>query len=229
MINHEVTIGLMQRSVRIAAETENAINTLPCNTIVIDSTPSTPVVRSTDRVQVFHIPDEDGFYGIAMMLPLFKEFLITKSSKLFLIEGDLVPTIENIQEAQNCIVNTKIFYAESDNKNPNSYNRREGLAGILLREEVQKLYDWMSSKPISVFRKYVGYWDTFLWYAVSNESSGYMEGSTAGPDWIKVKHITHDDRTRLIKIQRKNMKVYRQRMSETIALAIECCNANKEA
>lgn len=227
MINKNVTIGLMQRAVPIAKETELALNMLDCYTIVIDSTPKFPIVKSSSRIKVFHIPDDEGFFGIAMMIPLFKEFLKTNSTRLFLIEGDLVPTPENIIEAEKCSINTKIFYAESDSNNPLAYNRREGLAGILLREEVQKLYSWMSEKPIMTFRKYVGYWDTFLWYAVSSESSGYMEGSTAGPGWIKVKHMTHDDSTRLIKIQRKDMKVYRLRMAETIALAIECYKANK--
>lgn len=180
-----------------------------------------PVVRETEKIRVVHVPDDEGFFAIALLIPLFSEFLKTSSEKLFLIEGDMVLTPENITQAERCTVNTKAWYVESDLSSPHAYARREGLAGVLLRSECEKMYRWMSAQPISCSRRYEGYCDTFLWYAVSNESTGYS-ASTSGPDWIRVLHMTHDDATRVTKKDRRDMKLYRARMAEVIDLAMEC-------
>lgn len=221
MTDHPVAIGVVQRTYPLHIKTLEALHQIPSNTIIIDSTPEKPIVNQDDKITVIHTPDKNGFFAISLLVPLFTEFLKTKSEKLFLIEGDLVLSIENISRAEQCTVNTKVFYAESDPESRHAYIRREGLAGVLLRSECEKILHWMLSKPPSIFRKYQGYCDTFLWYAVSSETTGYS-ASTSGPDWIPVVHMTHDDYTRVTKIQRRDMKVYRACIAEVINLAMEC-------
>ncbi len=223
MTTATVTVGIMQRNVPLHVRTTGALHQITCQTIVVDASPI-PVVGETEKIHVMHAPDEGGFFAIALLMPLFSAFLKTASEKLFLIEGDLVLTPENIAAAEHCTVNTKVFYVESDPASPYAYVRREGLAGVLLRSECEKILRWMTAQPVARFRKYQGYCDTFLWYAVSTESPGYSV-STSGPAWIPVLHMTHDDHTRVTKAQRKDMKVYRARMAEVINLAMECNRA----
>lgn len=222
MINDEITVGLMQRNFPLHPKTYEALCSINCNSIAIDSSPEKPVVKNTDKIRVVHLPDSEGFFPIALMIPLFREFLKTHSKKLFLIEGDFVLSEENIEDAIKCQVNTKALYVESNPQSSWAYSRREGLGGVLLRKEIEKILAWMQQKPYSIFRTYEGYADTFLWFAVSSESSGYSEVSTTGLDWIKVLHMTHDDSTRVTKMQRKNMKEYRERFAFIISLAMEC-------
>jgi len=216
----EVIIGIIQRNFMLHKKTWTAINSLSCKTIVIDASQE-QMIWPTSKVAVFHKPDVKGFFAIALLLPLFQEFLETNGDVLFLIEGDLVPNEQNIIQAKKITTNTKIFYQEADPNNSYAYIRREGLAGILLRSEVARMHEWMESQPYDRFRQYEGYCDTFLWTSVSSETTGYGV-STSGPEWIKVVHMTHDDSTRVTKKQRKNMKIYRARHAAITQLALEC-------
>jgi len=215
-----VVVGIVQRNVPLNPQTVSSLQALACEAIVIDASPK-PLIKSQGRIRVLHRPDFRGFFAIALLQELFSEFLKTKKNRLFLIEGDMVLSSDNIARAAACKVNTKAFYQESQPDSPHAYIRREGLAGVLLRTEVERIHEWMSNQPSDRFRKYQGYCDTFLWYAVSSESQGYSV-STSGPEWIPVLHITHDDSTRVTKAQRRDMKVYRSRMAEVINMAMEC-------
>lgn len=210
----------MQRNVKIHHKTWSTINSLSCDTIIVDASEK-QLIWPTNKVSILHAPDAKGFFAIDLLRLLFGEFLKTNADILFLIEGDLVPTKKNVVDAQKISANTKIFYQESNPENPFAYVRREGLAGIILRSEIARIYEWMAKQSRARFRYYEGYCDTFLWNAVSEESTGYSV-STAGPDWIKVMHITHDDVTRVTKKQRINMKVYRARHAAITQLALEC-------
>ncbi|MDP2837916.1 MAG: hypothetical protein Q8O53_01390 [Candidatus Moranbacteria bacterium] len=220
----KVIIGIVQRDFPIHEKTWSAINTLPCGAIVIDASEK-QIIQPTNRVSVFHKPDDRGFFAIALLVPLFREFLRTDGEVLFLIEGDLVPTVENIDQAQRVETNTKILYQEAEPEHLHAYIRREGLAGVILRSEVERMYGWMFMQPYDRFRHYEGYCDTYLWTAVSSETTGYNV-DTSGPDWIKVLHMTHDDATRVTKKQRLNMKVYRARHAAVTQLALECNRHN---
>ncbi len=220
MVTSNVIIGIVQRGFLIHDKTWEAINSLPCKSIIIDATPK-QMIQSTSNVSVYHEPDEKGFYAIALLKHLFREFLLTQESILMLIEGDLVPTEENLRQAQSVTTNTKIFYQEAEPDHPFAYIRREGLAGLLPRFEVERIYEWMCTQPYDRFRHYEGYCDTFLWTSVAEETTGYGV-STSGPDWIKITHLTHGDDTRVTKKQRKDMKVYRARHAAITQLALEC-------
>lgn len=220
----KVIIGIMQKNFPIHKKTWIAINSLPCETIIIDSTKN-QIIWPTEKVTVFHEPDKKGFFAIDLLQPLFREFLNAKGGVLFLIEGDMVPTKKNIVQAQNITTNTKIFYQESEPDHPYAYIRREGLAGILVCSEIKRMYEWMISQPYNRFRHYEGYCDTFLWTAVSKETTGYNV-SISGPDWIPVTHMTHEDSTRVTKKQRADMKIYRARHAAITQLALECNKYN---
>lgn len=208
----DVIVGITQRSVPLHEKTLKSLDGLPCNTIVIDSTPVRPIVNSTNKISVLHQPNDTNYFSIALLIPLFKEFLKSDVGKLFLIEGDMVLSLDNIVHASNCIKNTKAYYVESNPESQNAYVRCEGMAGVLLRKEVKRIYKWMIKEPIDNFTKYPGYNDCFLWYAVSNESS----------EIIPVLHMTHDDKTRLTKQQRYDMKMFRQRKAEMINYGLKC-------
>lgn len=222
MSNHanSVVVGIMQRNFPLHTATIEALNTLSLKTIVIDASPE-PIVKSSNNICVIRHVDCEGFFPIALLRPLFGAFLETPADKLFLIEGDMVLTEKNIKAAARCNDNTKVLYVESDPSSPHAYMRREGLSGVLLRSEIQRIHNWFLTKPATLFRKYPGYCDTFLWFAVSSETTGYSV-STSGPAWIPVLHITHDDSTRVTKAQRRTMKVYRARLAEVINMALEC-------
>jgi hypothetical protein len=217
-----VTIGILQRSLPLHPETITALQDVPCQSIIVDASPES-VVRPSAKMTLVHQPDPEGFFPIALLIPLFDAFLATTSSHLLLLEGDMVPTAVTIAQARACTTNTKAFYKESEPNSPHAYVRREGLAGVLMRSEIQRIHAWMRAQPLSRFRAYQGYCDTFLWFAVSSESTGYSV-STAGPDWIPIVHMTHDDATRVTKLQRRDMKQYRRRLAAVIAMALECCD-----
>ena len=220
MCSSNVIIGIVQRGFPIHDKTWGAINKIPCKSIIIDATPR-QIIQPTANVSVFHEPDEKGFFAIALLKPLFSEFLLTQRRVLMLIEGDLVPTEENLEQAQSITTNTKIFYQEAEPDHLYAYIRREGLAGLLLRSEVERICEWMCTQPYDRFRHYEGYCDTFSWTSVSEETTGYGV-TTSGPDWIKITHMTHGDDTRVTKKQRQDMKVYRSRHAAITQLALEC-------
>ncbi len=149
MCSSNVIIGIVQRGFPIHDKTWEAITKISCKSIIIDATPR-QIIQPTVNVSVFHEPDEKGFFAIALLKPLFTEFLLTQRQVLMLIEGDLVPTEENLRQAQSITTNTKIFYQEAEPDHPYAYIRREGLAGLLLRSEVERICEWMWTQPFNI-------------------------------------------------------------------------------
>lgn len=219
-LDQSVVIGIMQRCFPLNPLTQKRLADLAVPTIIVDSSP-TPIAQGRGSISVVHKPDADGFFPIYLLGCLFSEFLKTSGSRLLLLEGDMLPTRETLQRAAEAANNTKALYVESDPSSPFAYMRREGLAGVLLRAEVERMAAWFSHQPADRLRRYEGYCDSFLWYSVSSETTGYSV-STAGPEWIPVTHLTHDDATRVTKKQRHDMKIYRRRHAEVIMMAMEC-------
>jgi len=211
----ELVVGILQRNIPLHKDTITALSELQLQTIVIDSTPCSPVVKSSEFIKVVHEPDDEGYFAITLLQHLFREFLLTSATKLLLIEGDMVLSKIDVANALQCKTNTKVFYQESAPTSPNAYVRCEGMAGVLLITEVKRIYEWMCSQNRCRFHKYEGYHDLFLWFSVRDENNSTFP----------VLHMTHDDSTRVTKRQRvRDKNLYRIRKAGVIAMAIECRN-----